>query len=256
VRGTRILVLVAAVTLASCVGSSAVSTSPSPGPSAEESASVASSPQQRPKPKPVDPRKGGFEIGFGEFAITLEARAIRPGPVTFVIHNGGKLVHGFEMKAEDDGGSNSGPGGGGDDRFEIEAPTFGPDGTIRIKANLPVGLYEIECYVADHDDLGMRNLLRVRRDAPFIRPKRAAQGEILIKGFAFDPQTVDVKAGSKISWRNADPTDHTVTAKDGSFDSKPLPSGKGFVVTFSKTGLFDYFCAIHPTMTGTIQVTG
>ena len=31
----------------------------------------------------VDPRRGGLELGFGEFAITLEAAEIRPGPVTF-----------------------------------------------------------------------------------------------------------------------------------------------------------------------------
>jgi hypothetical protein len=229
-----------------------VSTEASPSSSQTGAAAAPSRPTT--KPRPVDPRKGGLEIGFGEFAITLEARSIRPGPVTFVIRNGGKLIHGFEMKSEDDGGSNRGPGGGDDERFEVEAPTFGPDDTIRIKANLPVGLYEIECYVADHDDLGMRTLLRVRRDAPFVRPK--ARDEVQIKGFAFDPQTVEAKAGAKISWRNADPTDHTVTAKDGSFDSKPLASGKGFVVTFSRSGQYPYFCAIHPTMTGTIRVTG
>jgi uncharacterized cupredoxin-like copper-binding protein len=252
---TRPLLLAALVLLTACGGASTESTSVTPS-SRTPVPATASSSRPAAKPKPVDPRKGGLEIGFGEFAITMEAKAIRPGPVTFVIHNGGKLVHGFEMKAEDGGGSNRGPGGGGDDRFEVEAPTFGPDDTIRITANLPVGLYEIECYVADHDDLGMRTFLRVRRDAPFIRPRRAAQGEVLIKGFAFAPRTVEVRAGSKISWRNADPTDHTVTAKDASFDSKPLASGKGFVVTFSRPGRYDYFCAIHPTMTGTIRVAG
>src|SRR5687767_10970451 len=51
-------------------------------------------------PARVDPREDGFEVGFGEFAVTLEAAAIRPGPVTFVVHNGGELVHGFEMAIE------------------------------------------------------------------------------------------------------------------------------------------------------------
>jgi plastocyanin len=101
----------------------------------------------------------------------------------------------------------------------------------------------------------MRTLLWVRHDAPFVTPT-AAQGQVLMKGFAFAPKAVQVKAGSKVSWRNADPTEHTVTAKDGSFRSRPLASGKGFVVTFSRPGRFDYFCAIHPTMTGTIRVTG
>jgi uncharacterized cupredoxin-like copper-binding protein len=252
--GTRALILAASALLAACGGSSTVSTSATPSSSGTASPAVSSPPTA--KPRPVDPRKGGFEIGFGEFAIALEARSIRPGPVTFVIRNGGKLVHGFEMKSEDGGGSNRGPGGGEDDRFEIEAPTFGPDDTIRIKANLPVGLYEIECYVADHNELGMRTLLRVRRDAPFVRPKTAAQGRGPDQGLCLRPADRQAKAGEKISWRNGDPTDHTVTAKDGSFDSKPLASGKGFVVTFSRPGQYPYFCAIHPTMTGTIRVTG
>ena len=33
--------------------------------------------------------------------MTLEAKAIRPGPVTFVISNRGKVAHGFELKADD-----------------------------------------------------------------------------------------------------------------------------------------------------------
>jgi plastocyanin len=45
------------------------------------------------------------------------------------------------------------------------------------------------------------------------------------------------------------------TAKDGSFSSEPLVGGKGFRVMFDHAGNFAYYCAIHPTMTGTIQVT-
>jgi plastocyanin len=224
------------------------------GTSAAVSASPSSSPAQASaRGKPVDPRKAGLDVGFGEFAITLEAKAIKPGPVTLVIHNGGKLVHGFEMKAEDEGG-HSGHGRGGDE-FKVEAPTFGPDDTIRIKANLPLGTYEIECYVADHEALGMRTTLVVRQDAPLVRPKAAAPGEVLIQGFAFDPTTTKVQAGTTVDWKNGDQTEHTVTATDGSFSSEPLAGGQGFRVRFDQAGSFAYYCAIHPTMTGTIQVT-
>ena len=82
------------------------------------------------------------------------------------------------------------------------------------------------------------------------------QGEVLIEGFRFNPGIVEVKAGSKLAWKNGDPLAHTVTAKDGSFRSDPLPSGKGFVVTFDRPGQYSYFCAIHPTMTGTVRVMG
>jgi plastocyanin len=251
-RSTSMLVLTAAVVglIAVACGGSA----PRSSFAGSVTPSVATpTPTAKTDSAPVDPRKDGLEVGFGEFAITLEAKTIRPGPVTFVVHNGGKLVHGFEMKQEDEGG-HSGLGGG-DDRFKVEAPRFGPDDTIRIKANLPEGVYEIECYVANHEALGMRTTLVVKKGAPLVRPTQAAAGTVAIRGFAFDPGRISVKSGTKVTWKNEDPAAHTVTAKDGSFDSKPLPSGKAFVVTFGSAGSFSYHCAIHPTMTGTVNVT-
>src|SRR5918996_496822 len=117
-------------------------------------------------PTRVDPRKGGFDVGFGEYAVTLEALAIRPGPVTFVVRNGGAEVHGFEMELE--GEDSSGPGSG-DEGFKIERPTFGPGETIRVRLDLAPGVYKVECFVANHDDLGMEALLEVRPDAPLVR---------------------------------------------------------------------------------------
>lgn len=210
----RILVSLAMASMAAaaCIGSSGSSKTVSAPSETQTAGGSPSAAQPQSESRPIDPRKGGLEIGFGEFAITLEAKTVRPGAVTFVIHNGGKLVHGFEMKSEGGGGSNSADGGGRD-RFKIEAPTFGPDETIRIKANLPAGNYEIECYVANHEALGMRTLLRVRPGAPFVTPKAQAEGEVLIEGFRFNPGTIEVKAGSKLAWKNGDPTAHTVNAK-------------------------------------------
>ena len=207
-------------------------------------------PAADPAPRRVDPRKGGFEIGFGEFAVTLEADAIRPGPVTFEVTNGGKLVHGFEMKL----GDSSGPGSS--DGFEIERPTFGPGETIRFRMDLSPGSYEIECYVAEHDDLGMETRLEVRPGAPLVRVERpdASSGAVMISGFAFEPPVVDVSAGTRVTWMNHDPEEHTVTAEDGSFGSDPLASGQSFRFTFDEPGTYAYFCAIHPTMKGTVEV--
>jgi hypothetical protein len=52
----------------------------------------------------VDPREDGLEIAMGEWALTPEAEAVRPGPVTLVIRNRGTVVHGFEIKAESGAG--------------------------------------------------------------------------------------------------------------------------------------------------------
>jgi plastocyanin len=202
----------------------------------------------------LDPRKGGFEVGFGEFAVTLEAPAIRPGPVTFEIRNGGKLVHGFEMEAEGAHEDNSGPGSG-EDWFKVELETFEPGDTLRSRLDLAAGVYKIECYVADHSDRGMEILLEVRKGAPLVR--QAAGGTsgdaVAIQGFAFDPATLEVATGTEVTWTNEDPEAHTVTAEDESFDSGAIDPGKTFSVTL-EDGSVAYFCAIHPGMKGTVKV--
>jgi plastocyanin len=202
----------------------------------------------------VDPRRGGLELGFGEFAITLEAAEIRPGPVTFVVRNGGALVHGFEIEI-DERGDNSGPGSSHDDGLKMEGPAFGPGETVRLRADLAPGVYEIECFVAEHDDMGMRATLVVHPDASLVRVEQPSDpGRVEIADFAFSPGSVEVAAGTTIAWRNADPTAHTVSASDGAFDSGTLDPGVGFETTFSEPGTFAYFCQIHPTMRGSVRV--
>ena len=72
--------------------------------------------------------------------------------------------------------------------------------------------------------------------------------------FGFDPATVTVKVGGSVTWTNTGATAHTVTADDGSFDSKSLASNATFSQTFAKAGTFAYHCAIHPGMKGTVTV--
>jgi plastocyanin len=241
---------------ASFSGPDPLSPSSPPGPASTSSvpgaAGLPPAPAQR-----VDPRKGGLEVGFGEWAVTPEADAIRPGPVTFVVHNGGRLVHGFELKSEEEGGSGSNSGSGsGEDEFKVESNTFGPGQTVRIAVDLPPGLYELECSVANHDELGMRSLLEVREDAPLVAPEVAASNQVVVEGFAFRPPTLDVPAQTEITWVNRDATPHTVTARDGSFDSDILDGGGTFSAGFDTPGEFAYFCKIHPDMEGVIRVAG
>ena len=201
----------------------------------------------------VDPREHGLEVGFGEFAITLEADEIRPGPVTFVIRNGGALVHGFEIEGEDMDGDNSGPGNG---ELKLEGPEFGPGNVVRIHADLPAGTYEIECFVAEHDDRGMRTTLIVQPGAPLVRDNRdAAPGSVQIADFAFSPGDVEIASGTEITWSNEDPTAHTVTADNEAFDSGTMDPGARFAFRFDEPGTYDYSCLIHPTMRATVRVT-
>ena len=49
--------------------------------------------------------------------------------------------------------------------------------------------------------------------------------------------------------------DFSLTADDGSFNSGIMTVGDEFSTTFGTAGTFDYFCAIHPEMTGTVTVS-
>ncbi len=200
----------------------------------------------------VDPRADGLDVTFGEFAITLEADAIRPGPVTLVVHNAGEMTHGFEMKIESSGSGS----GSGRDRKKIETRTFHSGETLRVEADLSPGTYEIECYVDGHASKGMRTTLTVKANAPLVTPVPGdtASGNVRIVQFAFVPATLDVAAGSQVTWTNDDPTAHTITADDRAFDSKQLDPGASFSVVLDTAGSHVYHCEIHPTMVGTVVV--
>ncbi len=75
-----------------------------------------------------------------------------------------------------------------------------------------------------------------------------------MKNLAFNPPTLTVSVGTKVTWTNQDTVGHTVTANDGSFGSQTINPGQTFSQTFSTAGTFNYHCTIHPTMTATIVV--
>ncbi len=78
---------------------------------------------------------------------------------------------------------------------------------------------------------------------------------VTIQNFAFNPKTVSVKVGAKVTWTNQDSTAHTVTFDTGGAKSGNLAQGATYEQTFSAAGSLTYHCSIHPTMTGTVTVT-
>lgn len=218
---------------------------------AERDDPVRARPPSKPaRPRRVDPREGGFEIVLGEWAVTPEAPVIRPGKVTFVVLNRGTMDHGYEMELE---GDSSGPGSG--DLFKAESELVRPGESTRLTLDLPPGLYEIECLVDGHDDMGMEGVLEVRAGAPLVeRTEPGRPGRISIAGFAFDPTTTTVGVGTEVEWRNTDPAEHTVTSVDGDFGSEALGTGDVFSHRFDDPGTYRYQCAIHPEMKGKVTV--
>ena len=83
----------------------------------------------------------------------------------------------------------------------------------------------------------------------------ADDATITIADFAFDGVT-EIPVGTTVVVTNEDSTAHTWTAVDGEFDSGALNPGDTFEFTFTEPGEFAYFCNFHPSMEGTITVTG
>lgn len=75
-------------------------------------------------------------------------------------------------------------------------------------------------------------------------------------GQFYTPQSLTVKVGTTVKWVNHDGTTHTVTSKgSNAFDSGYIPAGGSFGFKFSQPGSYQYYCTLHPWMTGTIVVT-
>jgi plastocyanin len=80
----------------------------------------------------------------------------------------------------------------------------------------------------------------------------SSQDEVVVADYQFMPQTITVTVGTEVTWASHDVVFHTVTADD-LFSSTLRPNANSSV-TFEEAGTVDYFCAIHPRMTGRVVV--
>jgi plastocyanin len=76
----------------------------------------------------------------------------------------------------------------------------------------------------------------------------------------FLPASITINAGDTVEWSNEDTAAHTVTSgspadgPDGVFDSSLVMAGANFAFTFNDKGSYNYFCMVHPWMTGSVTV--
>ena len=75
------------------------------------------------------------------------------------------------------------------------------------------------------------------------------------------PYDVSVATGATVLWSNDDSAAHTVSSGTidagltGVFDSGLFMAGGSFEFTFDTPGTYDYFCMVHPWMTGIVSVS-
>jgi plastocyanin len=72
---------------------------------------------------------------------------------------------------------------------------------------------------------------------------------------SFDPVVIYVDEGASVVWTNKDPFQHTVTGALGAWGSERLLSqGDTVAQTFKRTGVYPFFCMLHPGMVGAVVV--
>ena len=84
---------------------------------------------------------------------------------------------------------------------------------------------------------------------------------------AYRPNPIEVNTGDTVTWINEDFTSHTATSGTpdsgstgmfgGTDDSPEIiePEGDTQSFTFDEAGEFEYYCTLHPSMVGTIEVS-
>lgn len=103
-------------------------------------------------------------------------------------------------------------------------------------------------------------------------PATSGGSEVTLQTFRFEPGEIEIEVGETVTWTNNDDILHTVTSgkgqkqgvpgvsenkdaqPDGLFDQQMDGVGATFEFTFEKSGTFNYFCSIHPGMTGKVIV--
>jgi plastocyanin len=76
------------------------------------------------------------------------------------------------------------------------------------------------------------------------------------------PPEITVSSGTTVTWTNKDNTIHTVTegslesaGSTPAFDSSIIAPSQTWDNTFDTAGEFNYYCTLHPFMTGKVTVS-
>ena len=65
----------------------------------------------------------------------------------------------------------------------------------------------------------------------------------MAKSYRFDPETIEVEAGDRVTWTNEDNFTHTVQV-DGQEDHK-VERGESVSIAFPQAGTYHYVCTLH-----------
>ena len=84
--------------------------------------------------------------------------------------------------------------------------------------------------------------------------KSAGAHDIMLDNFNFTPASASVPAGTTVTWTNRDDVPHNIVSTERRFKSPVLDTNERFSHRFDAPGAYNYFCSLHPRMTGRVVV--
>lgn len=85
----------------------------------------------------------------------------------------------------------------------------------------------------------------------------AADYEIIISGYAYSPNVLNIEKGEIVRWINKDAVRHDVVSRAGNELNSPLfGQDESYIHTFDEDGTYDYFCSVHPMMKTATVIVG
>ena len=90
-------------------------------------------------------------------------------------------------------------------------------------------------------------------------PVKSARPDCGPNDECYIPSYYVAKSGETVYWKNQDSAFHSVTSgqqenPDGLFDSGHIDPDEKFSYKFTETGVYPYYCTLHPWMNGMIKV--
>ncbi|MGH2350159.1 MAG: multicopper oxidase domain-containing protein [Chloroflexota bacterium] len=203
----------------------------------------------------------------------VRVRLINAGNLVHTIHTHG---HSFKLIATD--GNPVPPAA----QLTKDSVTLGPSERVDLElvATNP-GVWMFHCHMEQHMANGMMTTIRYEGAEPAAgasghqhdkvaaapaaagsAPLPAAQDvpdgatKIVMVDNRFQPGKQAVPVGATVAWVNNGANVHTVSARDGSFDSGAIQAGKAFTYIFTKPGEYHILCRQHllSGMTATVVV--
>ena len=92
-------------------------------------------------------------------------------------------------------------------------------------------------------------------DLPLEADAPSASGhDVVVDNFSFSPATASVPVGATVRWTNRDDVPHVIMSSEKKFKSPVLDTDQQFSYAFEAPGTYEYFCSLHPKMTGRVTV--